>query len=41
MKNENKDFTAIELVIVVGGVGTLAVVIGGIYVLCHFIAKVW
>ena len=41
VKNERGEFTLIELIIVVVGVGGIALAITGIWIAAHFIAKFW
>ena len=41
MRSKQRGFTLVELFIVVFGVGVIALLGVGLYVLAHFIAKVW
>lgn len=40
-RDKESGFTAVELAIVVGGIGTIAVLVGIIYAVAHFAAKFW
>lgn len=41
MKSKQQGFTLVELVITVFGVGVIGLLGVGVWVLAHFIAKVW
>ena len=41
MRSKQLGFTLIELIVTVFGVGVIALLGVGLYVLAHFIAKVW
>jgi hypothetical protein len=41
MKNNNKGFTIVELITVIGMGVSLIAVIALVYVAAHFIAKIW
>lgn len=41
MRSKQRGFTLVELFIVVFGVGVVAVLVTGVWVLAHFISKWW
>ena len=41
MIKHNAGYTVVEVLVSIVGVGAVAALIVGIYVLCHFIAKMW
>ena len=41
MKNNNKGFTSVELMVVVFGICTIIALGGLVYVAVHFLSKIW
>jgi len=41
VKNENRGFTVVELLMVGWGLVTIALLVGAVYAAIHFIVKYW